>query len=266
MPWVQAIWTSLPKNQRQFIVLSKRPNAFQHVRTSCDHAATLHGETRLQHAICSPRCWIPNPSSFFLIASGSSLSTSCAAKLWPMPSTIHWPSCKLSMWRDMKQCWSRCRSRCLRNGQRLFWLSQCLLPLLPLPLRTSFSPHPQGLHTLSSTTWYTHSKRHQKMYHKAHLWRWVGSKLHHLADGISAYFIYAYLIYQHDMYCEDLRRLQGGLYLKIEAACSTSLTHHFRRSRYCIGRVQVRYASGSANLCHSCILFAGNLMRTEFCE
>jgi hypothetical protein len=71
---------------------------------------------------------------------------------------------------------------------------------------TSFPPPPR-LHTLSSTTWYTHSKRHQKMYHKAHLWRWVWSKLHHLADGISAY---AYLIYQHDMYCEDLRRLQGG--------------------------------------------------------
>lgn len=141
MPWVQAIWTSLPKNQRQFIVLSKRPNAFQHVRTSCDHAATLHGETRLQHAICSPRCWIPNPSSFFLIASGSSLSTSCAAKLWPMPSTTHWPSCKLSMWRDMKQC----RSRCLRNGQRLFGCHNVFYRCFRC-LWDQFSPTPKASH------------------------------------------------------------------------------------------------------------------------
>ena len=27
-----------------------RFKSFQHVRTSCDHAATLHGETRLEHA------------------------------------------------------------------------------------------------------------------------------------------------------------------------------------------------------------------------
>ena len=149
------------------------------------------------------------------------------------------------MWRDMK-CWrvlKQVPKQVPAKWPASLWLSQCLLPLPPLPPRQVFA-HSQGF-----TCWALCTgafKKVSKRHHKAHLWRWVWSKLHHLANG------YKWIISASAWYALHLQRLQGGS--KIKAACSTSLTHHVRRSRYRIGRVQVRYASGTVNLCHSCIL------------